>query len=292
MSAAIMGPQLPARALTPIPHYDHVVIVMEENHSYSQILGTPVYPPLAFPPALWPYITFPLPITQDNYIRSLADQGASFTNSHALSHPSQPNYLDLFSGSDQHITTDGTPGHTFTAPSLGGELIASGQSFAGYSEDLPHTGYAGGDQGDWVRHHEPWVNFSDVPRADNLNLKKLPHDFTRLPTVSFVVPNNVDNMHSASVQDGDEWLHHHLRRYARWAKKHNSLLIVTWDESAGPDSSSNPVATVFYGAHIQRGQYNEHITHFNVLRTIEDMYGLAPTGAAATATPITDVFGG
>jgi len=287
-----MGPQLPSRALTTLPHYDHVVIVMEENRSYSQILGAPIYPPLAFPPQLWPYITNWLPITQDDYIRGLANQGASFTNIHAEAHPSQPNYLDLFSGSNQGIGSDATPGHIFNAPNLGGELIASGQSFAGYSESLPHTGYAGGDHGDWVRHHEPWVNFSDVPKADNLNLKKFPHDYTKLPTVSFVIPNNADNMHSDTTQAGDGWLKHHLHRYARWAKTHNSLLIVTWDESAGIGSTSNQVATIFYGAHIKRGQYSERINHFNVLRTIEDMYGLAPTGAAVSATPITDVFGG
>ena len=289
--SVMVGPQLPARAAAPLPHYDHIVIVMEENHSYNQILGTPVFPPLAFPPALWPYITQPMPMLEDNFIRNLADQGAWFTNSHAITHPSQPNYMDLFSGADQGVTNDGTPPHSITAPNLGGELIASGQSFAGYSEGLPHTGYAGNDRGDWVRHHEPWLNFSDIPAADNLNIKKIPHDFTKLPTVSFVIPNIGNDMHSGSVHDGDQWLRHHMLHYARWARKHNSLLIVTWDEASGPDINSNPIPTIFYGAHIQRGHYHENINHFNVLRTIEDMYGLPTTGAAATATPITDVFG-
>jgi phosphatidylinositol-3-phosphatase len=136
------------------------------------------------------------------------------------------------------------------------------------------------------------ASFNDIPPADNLNLKKFPHDFTKLPTVSFAIPNICNDMHSGSIQAGDEWLHDHLRRYAHWSKKHNSLLVVTWDEAAGPDSKSNPIPTIFYGAHIQRGHYHENINHFNVLRTIEDMYGLTPTGAAASATPITDVFGG
>src|SRR5438270_11098571 len=76
LSAIMMGPQFPERAAPAapsLPHYDHVVIVMEENHSYDQILGTPLYPPLAFPPALWPYMTMPLPFLQDQDIRSLAD---------------------------------------------------------------------------------------------------------------------------------------------------------------------------------------------------------------------------
>ena len=62
-----------------VPRPDHVVIVIEENHSYSEIIGSSAAP----------------------YINSLAAQGALFTQSHATTHPSQPNYLHLFSGSNQ-----------------------------------------------------------------------------------------------------------------------------------------------------------------------------------------------
>jgi acid phosphatase len=41
---------------------------------------------------------------------------------------------------------------------------------------------------------------------------------------------------------------------------------------------------------VRSGAYGEHISHYNVLRTIEDMYGLAHAGASASASPITDVW--
>lgn len=79
-----------------VPRPDHVVIVIEENHSYSEIIGSPAAP----------------------YINSLAAQGALFTQSYAITHPSQPNYLDLFSGFNQGVTNDSCP-HYFTTDNLG-----------------------------------------------------------------------------------------------------------------------------------------------------------------------------
>ena len=69
----------------------------------------------------------------------------------------------------------------------------------------------------------------------------------------------------------------------------NSLLIVTWDED--DDGSRNQIPTVFYGAHVQPGTYNEQISHYNVLSTLEQMYGLPKTGYAANAPAITDIWG-
>src|SRR5437762_124224 len=107
-----------AQAAPPKP--DHVVIVIEENHSYSQIIGSASAP----------------------YINSLAGQGALFTQSFAITHPSQPNYLHFFSGSAQGVTDDTCPppGSPYAAANLGAELIAKGFTFGGYSEDLPSTG--------------------------------------------------------------------------------------------------------------------------------------------------------
>jgi hypothetical protein len=59
----------------------------------------------------------------------------------------------------------------------------------------------------------------------------MPTDFSRLPTVSFVVPNLCHDMHDCSVKEGDHRLAQNIEPYARWARTHNSLLIVTFDES-------------------------------------------------------------
>jgi len=94
-------------------------------------------------------------------------------------------------------------------------------------------------------------------------------------------------MHSGSVGKGDKWLMKHLDAYAQWAQSNNSLLIVTFDEGS---RGSNQIPTIFDGRMVMAGRYPEPINHFNVLRTIEDMFDLPAAGASATATPIADVW--
>ena len=108
-----------------------------------------------------------------------------------------------------------------------------------------------------------------------------PSDFSTLPTVSIVVPNLDDDMHDGTIRQGDTWLQSNIDGYLQWAQSNNSLLIVTWDEDDG--SGNNRVATLFLGPMVNPGQYSETINHFNVLRTIEDTYGLSYAGQSANA---------
>jgi hypothetical protein len=264
--------ELEPRRLLSVARPDHVVMVIEENHSYSQIIGSQSAP----------------------YINSLAKQGALFTQSFATSHPSQPNYLELFSGSDQGVTTDDVPTQVFTTANLGAELLQDNLTFGGYSEDLPAVGSTVSSSGAYARKHNPWVDWqggtSDnaIPSGDNLRFSDFPTDFGSLPTVSIVVPNLNHDMHDGSVKQGDTWLDDNLDSYVQWAQTNNSLLIVTFDENDG--SNGNHIATLFVGPMVIPGQYSETITHDNVLRTVEDMYGLSHAGASDTADPITDVW--
>ena len=204
--------------------------------------------------------------------------GALFTDFSAETHPSQGNYLALFSGSPQGVTSDAPPARPFTATSLGGQIIASGHTFVGYSEGLPAAGSTVTRSGDYSRSHNPWSDFADVPAASNQPFSAFPsRDFSRLPTVSFVIPNNSNNMHSGSIRRADDWLRSNLGDYAKWAATHNSLLVVTWDEGRG----NNHIATIFYGAGVKRGAISQSASHYNLLRTIEDIYSLTPLGNAA-----------
>lgn len=272
-------------ASTALPRFDHIVIVVEENKDYAQVIG---------------------PNTPDSYINSLAAQGMLFTNSHALTHPSQPNYLGLFSGSNQGVTGDSCdPSTVFPQPDLGGQLISAGLSFAGYSENMPSAGYTGCFDTPlvslYVRKHNPWANFSDV-NGPQTNLPftsfpTTPDSYSSLPTVSFVIPNLLDDMHESSaainIQQGDTWLKQKLDGYAQWARTHNSLLIVTWDEEDelnGIEANSNQVATIFVGQHVALGTNDTNISHYNILRTIENMYGLPLANNAANVNAITGVW--
>jgi hypothetical protein len=265
-----------------LPRPDHIVIVVEENKSYTEILGVNQ---LAVGQS--PITTTADVLNSDPYIRLLGRHGANFVHMQAETHPSQPNYLALFSGSTQHVSGDDAPKQQFTAPSLGGELIAAGLTFAGYSEDLPSAGSLTLKSGEYARKHNPWSDFTDVPPAANLPFSDFPNDYTKLPTVSFVVPNQLNDMHSSFVRDGDRWLRDHIRSYARWAAKNNSLLIVTWDEGHG---SANGIATIITGADVKRGMKKQFVNHYNLLRTIEDMYGLPHLGNSAAAQPMTSAF--
>jgi hypothetical protein len=232
---------------------------MEENHAYNEIIGSSSAP----------------------YINNLAGQGALMTNSFAIEHPSEPNYLDIFSGSNQGITYDGydNPG-AFPGPDLAGEAIGAGLSFGAYIEDYP---------GGYDHDHAPWDLFSDVPSSTEKDYaSNWPTDYTTLPTISIVTPNLTDDMHDGTIRQGDTWLQNNIDSYAQWAKTHNSLLIVQWDEDDGTES--NQVATIFVGQMVNPGTYGESINHFNVLRTIEDMYGLPYAGQSASVNPISDIW--
>src|SRR5262245_13815554 len=245
---------------------DHIVIVIEENHSFSEIIGNSSAP----------------------YINSLAQQGAVFTNSFAIEHPSEPNYLDLFSGSNQGVTSDACPVGPFSSANLGSLLIAAGKTFRGFSEGLPSAGSTVCTSGAYARKHNPWVNFSNVPTVSNQPFTSFPTDFTTLPTISFVIPNLNDDMHDGTIAQGDTWLKNHINAYVQFAKTHNSLLIVTWDED--DSSASNHIPTIFFGPMVKQGQFGETIDHFNVLRTLEDLYGLGRAGQSANVSPITDIW--
>ena len=253
-----------------LPRPTHVVIVIEENKSYSDIIGSKHAP----------------------YLNALAQQGALFTQSYAVTHPSEPNYLALFSGSTQGLDDDSCP-HSFSGANLASELFNHGKTFGIYSESLPKVGFTGCQDGDYWRKHNPAVNWqgTNIPRFANmpfLLFTIVAGDYSHLPAVSIVVPNQKNDMHNGTVKEGDDWLKRNIAPYVYWAQSHNSLLIVTWDEDDG--SGNNRIPTLFVGPMVKPGRYGQHIDHYNVLRTIEDMFGLKPLGHSANAKPITGIW--
>jgi acid phosphatase len=223
------------------------------------------------------------------YLTSLATTGASFTDAHGISHPSEPNYLALFSGSTHGVTDDRCP-VDLTGPNLAAQLAEAGRTFVGYSEGLPRPGFTGCSAGDYARKHNPWVDFRDLSASVNQPLTALPEDYAALPTVAFVVPNLCNDMHDCGVAAGDAWARDNLTGYVDWAREHDSLLVVTFDEDRGTDA--NHIATFFVGPMVVAGPSDQRIDHYGVLRTLEDLYGLPPLGNAADAEPITGVWTG
>ena len=245
----------------------HVVLVIEENRSFQTLIGSSAAP----------------------YINQLAQQGALFTDSHAVTHPSEPNYLALFSGDTQGVTDDSCP-HRYSTPELAGALAARKLSFAIYSEDLPQADFTGcgSDNKLYRRKHNPVPDFPAVPAAANQPFSAFPADYAKLPTVAWVVPDQFNDMHDGSVAQADTWLKQNLDGYIRWAEQHHSLLILTWDEDDGTEG--NRIVTIVLGEGIKPGRYPQSIDHYSVLRTLTDLYGAKPVGHAAQATPITGIW--
>ena len=239
----------------------HVVVVVLENHNATSILANPDAP----------------------YLNSLARDGLSFTDMHGETHPSQPNYLALFSGSQQGSTNDDCP-LSFDAPNLGSQLRSAGFSFVGYSEGLPSPGWPGCDAYPYARRHVPWADFTNLPASVNQPFSAFPADPAALPDVAFVIPGVVSDMHDGTIAQGDAWMRAHLGGYATWARTHHSLLLVTWDEDE--DTAANHIATMAVGDGIAPGTWTARTNHYGLLGAIEDAFGLARLGNARKAPPL------
>ena len=225
---------------------------------------------------------------QAPYLNKLFGVSAVFTRSYGITHPSQPNYLALFSGSTQGVTSDRCLSRFHGRPNLGSQLIGAGFTFTGYSEGLPAAGYRGCYHGRYAAKHNPWVNFDNVPDSANQPYTAFPSDYAALPTVSFVVPDLCNDMHDCGTPAGDAWAAKNLEPYRTWAANHNSLLVITYDEDDG--GAGNHILTLVTGAGVRPGSYSQRIDHYSVLRTLESLYGLPGIGNAATTQPMSGIW--
>jgi len=260
-----------------VPAHDHVIVVIMENKSYDAARVQP-------------------------YTAALMTAGASFTNSFAVAHPSQPNYFALWGGNTM-VTNDNCPpaGSPYPYANLGQACAAAGKTWRAYSENLGAVGgtacsYDGNTStGLYTRKHDPWVSYNNVVHTNERPYSDLAADIaaSQLPNLAFVVPNNCHNSHNSStpgcgVGDADTWLSQNLPAMIA-AVGPTGLVVLTWDED--DSSSGNHILTVFEGPQVQPGAVSTRsITHYTVLRTIGDVLGLAPVGAAVSEQPITDVW--
>jgi hypothetical protein len=296
-TVAVAAPMAHAAILAP----SHIVVVIEENHSYSQIVGNTTDAP---------YINNTL----------VGQGGLLYSGSYSPEHPSQPNYLDLFAGSDQGITGDYFPSspqysEPLSTPNLAAQLMNAGYSFEEYNQTYsaidnvnnynqatynPYSGQSNlttAQQNDtYARKHNAVVNWvnpnlttvsgNQLPLSAMTGFSEFPTTaagYANLPTVSFVIPNLENDMHNGTISAGDTWLSQNMNGYVQWAKTHNSLLLVTWDENDYTLQDGNHIATIINGdpSLFQAGDSQQVFNSYSILRTIEDMYGLGYAGNAA-----------
>lgn len=277
----------PTPGLTPTPTppplaaADHVVIVVLENHSASDVLGNPAMP----------------------YFNALASQYSLADNYFANTHPSIGNYLMLTTGqietSDDHFTG------TISGDNIARALIAAGKSWKVYLEGLPAVGHTGGDAYPYVKHHNPFSYFSDILNSSSLaaNLVPFPQlslDLAAgtLPAFAFIVPDLLNDAHdcpgaapvcadSAKLAAADTWLSQQIDPLLKSPAFANGVLIITWDEGNAADlaNGGGQVATVLAGPRVKTAYRSiTFYQHQSTLRLVLDLLQVADhPGASATA---------
>ncbi|HEY6348570.1 MAG TPA: alkaline phosphatase family protein [Candidatus Angelobacter sp.] len=263
-----------------VPSSAHVVVVLEENHGYSSVIGNSAMP----------------------YLNSLASQNALATQYFANTHPSIGNYFMLTTG--QIITNDDGFSGTVNTDNIVRHLLTAGKTWKSYAEGLPSVGYTGGDSGAYLRHHNPFSYFSDVVNSSAERLNLVPFtQFARdlnngqLPDFSFVVPDVNNDAHNGSLQQADQWLRANIAPLLNNAGfQRDGILMIVFDEASTSDTAwgGGHVVAVLAGPHVKKGfQSTTHYQHQNLLRTIMAAIGTGSyPGAAAGAPPMSDAFGG
>ena len=252
-----------------VPAFDRVIVVVLENKERGDVLGNGHAP--AF--------------------NAFARHGAVVTRYRGVTHPSLPNYLALVSGSTHGIRDDCTR-CTVAGPSLADTFEARKLTWKAYAEGLPRPGWTGPARGRYAKKHVPFLYFRRVlasprrlRRVVPLRQLGLDLDAGRLPDFSLVVPDLCHDMHDCSVATGDAWLKGFLPPLLQLPR---TAVFVVFDESDGPDPG---VAALALGTIVRPGsRYTDATSHYGLLRTIEDGFGLRHLGRSARAAPITGIW--
>jgi len=213
------------------------------------------------------------------FLKTLAERGASLVDYHALTHPSQPNYIAMVAGSPHGVT--GSDPVLLDVPHLGDLLERRGLRWKVYAEGYPGDCFLGMESGRYVRRHVPFLSFLNVQkvpvRCANV-VDALHFDADRaagtLPDFALYIPDLDHDGHDPGVAAADAWL---AGRFGpvltgSWLPP-GTLLIVTFDE--GTNGGPNIVYCSFYGAGIAPGTVSTaRYDHYDLLRTIEEIFHL------------------
>ncbi len=275
---------------TPFTSQAHpVVIVVEENQRYEDVIGNPNMP----------------------YLNSLARQFALGANFYADTHPSMPNYFMLTAGDTFGATDTSAP--VTTADNVVRELVSAGRTWKYYAEDMPSVGYVGGTVGGYAKDHNPFAFYSDVvdstaQQANLVPFSQFAADLANgtLPDYAFVVPSNFNNMHNCPAgqascgfatvaSTADAWLQNNMGPLINSSQfKGNGLLVILWDESAANDSvnGGGHIPLVMVGPGVKQGFVSNTLyQHESVLRLSLRVLGISNfPGKAATAPDMSEFF--
>jgi phospholipase C len=258
------GTPVPSKASTTVPH---VMIIVDENHSYDEVIGNPAMP----------------------FLNSLATNYGLATDYSGVSHPSEPNYLAMISGSIWNDPQDATPQDgTYPGPTLVDQFAANGIGWKAYMEDMPAACDLSDDYGPggYDVNHNPFMYFDDVRNSPAQCARDVP--FTQFavdlnngsaPPFMFVAPNTTHDMHDGTYQQGDAWLAEQFRTVlaSSWYRQ-GGIVIVTFDEG----ETSDKIVTIVASTANRGRRLTAPTNHYGLLRGVEELYGLPLLGEAAS----------
>ena len=238
----------------------HVFVIVMENRSYSQAIAGP-------------------------YEAALAKQFAAATNYHGISHPSLPNYLAMTSGSTWGITDDGY--YALPAGGLGTELTNAGVSWRAYMEGMSNGCFHSGKP--YALKHNPFAYYGGACPPQVVPFTDFSADMKGdVPRFVWITPGLCHDGHDCSTAVAEAWLRQTIPTIlSTSAFQQGGVLFVTYDE--GEDSANSVLTLVIRPnpvTHTSDVAYN----HYSLLATIEDQLGVPRLGAAAKASPMTDLM--
>jgi len=278
---------LPAFAGETVPRSNHVWIITEENRSYESVIGSSYMP----------------------YYNSLANKYALAVQYYANRHSSLPALMRLVAGRD--VTTNNNTTSCFDVDNIVRHLLFHGMPWKSYQEDLPYAGYTGLSWGNYVRRHNPLIDFTDVcapsQKLNSVPFAQLAKDMSNnaTPNYVYITPNLQHDAHDGTRAQADAWLSQQVPKILarpEFQSGGDGLLFIVWDEgNLYTDNRCSPwvssgcggrVATLVIGPKVKRNFKSKALYHHqNLLRTVCDALGFAfCPGAGATATPMADFF--
>jgi acid phosphatase len=260
------------------PQFGHVVLVMEENHGYSDVIGNPTMP----------------------YFNSLITKYGLATQYYANIHPSIGNYFMLTTG--QIVTTDDSFTGTVSDDNIVRDLLTAGKTWKSYAESLPSVGYTGGDVYPYAKRHNIFAYFTDVVNSSSevknlVPFSQFASDVSsgQLPNFSFVVPNLLNDAHDGILPMADFWLQQNIPALLNSSTfQKDGLLMIVFDEAGGNDSThgGGHVAAVIVSPKAKAGYQSTTLyQHQSTLRLILQGLGISSyPGAAAQAPNMAEFF--
>lgn len=278
----------PVGASSPAP--TKMLVVVEENKTYEQVLGSGRAP----------------------YLDALAE---TFGNARAMNAgyptrcPSLAAYVILTSGEDHGICDNRPPAaHALPGDSVFARAAAGGGEWRLYGEGMPQP-CSLVDSADrrFVVRHAPAAYYVDLREqcrswsipAGTLQSGVLREDVAagRLPELSFVIPDICHDMHGGSdcsarddVRAGDDWLREWLPTVFDGPdyRAGDLVVVITWDEGS---RASNHTPTVVVSPRTDGVEVDRPTTLCGLLATMSEVLAIEPMGCAASTPSFAADFG-